>query len=194
VNVLLNDNRMDLATAIWKQVFNPEALLHDGNFAAKPLQTAFGWRIGTIKGSTWRIEEPGREQPERSLHLRFNHLENIDFQHISQVVPLEGGREYRLKGQWKSEALTTDQRPFVEVAGYKCQAPVVRTEMIAPSQPWQEFVLAFTVPDGCRAMVARVRRPPSRQIDNQLGGELWLTRLAILSTVISIMPLVEGSR
>ena len=49
----------------------------------------------------------------------------------------------------------------------------------------------FTVPADCHAMMVRVRRTASLQIDNQLGGELWLADLGIASTTIAIAPLEE---
>ena len=191
VELLLREDKVEQAGAVWRQVFGPEPLLHDGSFADKPLQTAFGWRMGKVQGSSWRVAKGEGDEPTRALRLQFNHLENIDFRHVSQIVPLTGGRAYRLKGQWKSLSLTTDQRPFVEVLGHKCKAEPARSEMIEPSQPWRTFSLDFTVPADCHAMMVRVRRTASLQIDNQLGGELWLADLGIASTTIAIAPLEE---
>ena len=191
VELLLREDKVEQAGAVWRQVFGPEPLLHDGSFADKPLQKAFGWRMGKVQGSSWRVAKGEGDEPARALRLQFNHLENIDFRHVSQIVPLTGGRAYRLKGQWKSLSLTTDQRPFVEVLGHKCKAEPARSEMIEPSQPWRTFSLDFTVPADCHAMMVRVRRTASLQIDNQLGGELWLADLGIASTTIAIAPLEE---
>ena len=191
VELLLREDKVEQAGAVWRQVFGPEPLLHDGSFADKPLQKAFGWRMGKVQGSSWRVAKGEGDEPTRALRLQFNHLENIDFRHVSQIVPLTGGRAYRLKGQWKSLSLTTDQRPFVEVLGHKCKAEPARSEMIEPSQPWRTFSLDFTVPADCHAMMVRVRRTASLQIDNQLGGELWLADLGIASTTIAIAPLEE---
>lgn len=194
VELLLREDRLEQAGSVWRQVFSPEPLLYDGSFAEKPLQTAFGWRIGKVQGSTWRVEKGEKDEPARFLRLQFNSLENIDYRHLSQIVPLQGGQAYRLKGQWKGLSLTTDQRPFIEVIGHKCKAPAARTEMIEPSQPWREFNLNFTVPEECQAMVVRVRRTASLQIDNQLGGELWLADLGITTSTINITPLAEVTR
>ena len=63
--------------------------------------------------------------------------------------------------------------------------------MIEPSQPWRTFSLDFTVPADCHAMTVQVRRKASLQIDNQLGGELWLADLGLAPTTIAIGPLEE---
>ena len=191
VELLLREDKVEQAGAVWRQVFGPEPLLHDGSFADKPLQQAFGWRMGKVQGSSWRVAKGEGDEPARALRLQFNHLENIDFRHVSQIVPLTGGRAYRLTGQWKSLSLTTDQRPYLEVLGYKCTAEPARTEMIEPSQPWRTFSLDFTVPADCHTMMVQVRRTASLQIDNQLGGELWLAELGLTPTTIAIAPLKE---
>ena len=54
VELLLREDKMEQAGAVWRQVFGPEPLLHDGSFADKPLNTAFGWRLGKVQGSSWR--------------------------------------------------------------------------------------------------------------------------------------------
>ena len=46
VELLLREDRVESAGAVWRQVFGPEPLLHDGSFADKPMQKAFGWRMG----------------------------------------------------------------------------------------------------------------------------------------------------
>ena len=73
----------------------------------------------------------------------------------------------------------------------ECEAEPVRTEMIEPSQPWRTFSLDFTVPADCHTMMVQVRRTASLQIDNQLGGELWLAELGLTPTTIAIAPLKE---
>jgi len=193
LEMLITMDRLPLATDIWRQFFNSNTLFSDGAFVDEPLQSAFGWRIGKVKGAVWQIEKKTKDQPFRALHIHFNQQENLNFHHAYQVVPLTGGMEYRLRGQWKSKALTTDQRPFVEVYGYKCKAPQVKTEMVADDQPWGSFDLLFRVPEECKAMVVRIRRNLSQQIDNQLGGDLWLTNFEISamgtpSTIIEVEP------
>ncbi len=192
LGMLIIKDRLPLAADIWRQFFNPRAFFFNGSFAEKPLQSVFGWRIGKMPGGTWKIEKKMREHPPTALHLHFNQQENLNLYHAYQIVPLTGGMEYRLRGKWKSIHLTTDQRPYIEVYGYKCKAPRQKTEMIAESRPWDDFELLFNVPKECHTMVVRIRRNPSNHIDNQLGGDLWLTDFAI-SALSSPSPVAEGT-
>ncbi len=104
------------------------------------------------------------------------------YSHLSQIVPLEPGKKYLLKGQVKTDKLTTDQRPFLEVVGFQCAMPQARTRILAESQPWTAFSLPFDVSEECRAVQVRVRREPSDRLDNLLAGDLWLKDMAIEDT------------
>lgn len=179
LNALIVDKKISVAVPIWKKYFNSQFLFYDGSFQEEPMNTAFGWRAGKPKGSTWRIEaDKGNEKP-RAMRLHFSGTENIAFSHLSQIVPLEAAKIYSLSGWLKTEKLTTDQRPFVEVVGYQCTIPPTKTEIVAKSQPWTPFTLIINVPENCEAVQVRVRRVSSNHLDNLLAGDLWLRDLEI---------------
>ncbi len=75
--------------------------------------------------------------------------------------------------------MTTDQRPYLEVYGYKCTMQNTRTDMVASNQDWQQYQIDFAVPEDCAAIVVRLRRNESLQIDSKLAGQLWLKNIAI---------------
>jgi hypothetical protein len=187
---LIQDGRLAEAVPIWRRYFNGESLLYNGNFGQEPSNTAFDWRVGKPKGSTWRIETSGGRDGQ-AMRLHFSGTENIRYSHLSQIVPLAPGKKYLLNGQIKTDRLTTDQRPFLEVAGFQCTMPQARTRVMAESQPWTAFSLTFDVPEGCRAVQVRVRREPSDRLDNLLAGDLWLKDMAIEAIGdISVPPVV----
>ena len=176
LNLLIGADRANLAAEIWQATLGGEKLLYNGDFISPPLQTAFGWRIGRHAAFSWQMEQ---SDSLPTLRFLFNGQENIAFRHLWQLVPLAGNQEYLLQGQWKSTALTTNQRPFFEVYGHRCEATRVQTEMVAVDQPWQPFALRFHVPHDCEAMVVRLRRNASHHIDNRLSGDLWVAELSI---------------
>ncbi len=182
LNALIQSDKLTQAAAIWKMYFNDGSLLYNGSFQQEPTHTAFDWRVGKPKGSTWRIESSGGKENDRAMRLHFSGSENIRYHHLSQIVPIRPGRRYQLTGQIKTSNLTTDQRPFVEVIGFQCTIPQARTEIVAERQPWTAFALPFAVTEDCQAIQVRVRREPSTHLDNLLAGDLWLKGLAIEET------------
>ncbi len=179
---LIGHGEMAMATKIWKKYFNTNLLLHDGSFQEEPLNTAFGWRVGKPKGSNWRIEQSTGKDRFQAIRLHFSGTENIAYSHLSQIVPLEPARKYQLTGRLKTAKLTTDQRPYLEVVGYKCTIPQARSEMMDETRAWTSFTLSFSVSEDCRAVLLRLRRDPSKRLDNLLAGDLWLRDLEIHDT------------
>ena len=182
LNALIQGGKMAQAAAIWKMYFNDGSLLNNGNFQKEPTHTAFDWRVGKPKGSTWRIESFGGKENFRAMRLHFSGTENIRYHHLSQIVPIRPGRKYQLTGQIRTSNLTTDQRPYLEVIGFQCTMPPARSEVVAERQPWTAFALPFAVAEDCQAVQVRVRREPSTRLDNLLAGDLWLRDLAIEET------------
>jgi hypothetical protein len=46
--------------------------------------------------------------------------------------------------------------------------------MIRGTNIWKKEELVFTTPEGCEAVVVRLRRNPSRRLDAKIEGDLWL--------------------
>lgn len=179
LNALILDHKIAAAIPIWRKYFNADSWLYDGGFQEEPLNTAFGWRVGKPKGSTWRIEQNKGVEKFQAMRLHFSGTENISYSHLSQIMPLVSARSYSFSGWLKTADLTTDQRPYLEIVGYQCTMPPATTEIMAKDQPWTPFTLVFNVPEECAAVEMRVRRLPSKHLDNLLAGDLWLRDLQV---------------
>ena len=179
LDMLMSAGELSQAATIWRTHFNPEHLFYNGDFSKKIMQRAFGWRIGKDKGFSMRLIPDHRESDSNSAEFHFKGWDNIHFHHLTQVVPLQGGKRYRLSAEMRSKKLTTDQRPYIEVYGYKCDAPRTNSEMVLAEQDWTSHFLEFDVPWTCSAMVVRLRRAESLHLDNKLSGKLWVRNIAI---------------
>ena len=156
--------------------------VYDSGFLEEPMQGAFGWRIAKLRGCRWSIE-PAQQAPFQgnALHLHFTREANIQYWHSSQIIPVAKGGTYRVQGYWRSQQLSTDQRPFLELLPYACGGAAVRTEKVAPDTDWHRFQLELQAPAECQALLLRIRRLASIQIDNRLGGDFWLAQLQLSS-------------
>ncbi len=174
INRLINNREIEFAAGIWKKFYPANQLLYNGNFSAAPLQSGFGWRIGKAAGSTSQVNTL-----DGWLVIRFDGTRNLNFYHVRQIVAVSPGHSYRLSGTMQSSGLSTEQRPFVEVAGLQCSMPAARSTMAEENQDWTSFQIEFTVPQTCRAVQVRLRRRKSRNIDNLIHGELRLKDLQL---------------
>ncbi|NTW88063.1 MAG: hypothetical protein HGB26_02835 [Desulfobulbaceae bacterium] len=180
LDMLLQVNEVQEATTIWRKYFNFETIFYNGDFSQPFLEQAFGWRTGKKQNFDQLFEKNPEGGLARILQYRFKGWENIDFKHLSQIVPLKNGKTYILTAEMKSQKMTTDQRPFLEISGYKCQTPVANSEMVAPDQDWTQHQVVIYVPGDCGAIVVTLRRKESIHIDNKLAGQLWLRNFAIV--------------
>ena len=179
LDMLLRTGEVREAGNIWRKHFNTETILYNGDFSKKFLRRAFAWRVKKDKGFAQRLDQKAGDDSIRSIHYRFKGWENLNFHHLYQIVPVDGRKKYKLTAEFKSQKLTTDQRPFLEVYGYKCKMPYAQSEMVQPDQDWMQHEVVFGVPEECAAAVIRLRRKESHHIDNKLAGKVWLRNLAI---------------
>jgi tetratricopeptide (TPR) repeat protein len=182
LEMLLRNGKIDEAGNIWRKYINPDSLVYNGDFSKPCMQQAFGWHCGKDQAFEKRFEETGGNIEGRSLHYRFKGWDNLIFKQLYQVVPLAGAKKFRFTAEVKTQKLTTDQRPFFQIYGYKCKIQNNWTEMgemVGPNQDWKLYQIDFEVPVDCAAVVIRLKRKESLQIDNKLSGQLWLKNINI---------------
>jgi len=182
LDMLLRVGKVQEAADIWRKYFNPERIFFNGDFSQLFLEQAFGWRTGKKKNFDQLFVKNPNGGSTKFIHYRFKGWENINFSHLSQIVPLASGKTYTLTAEMKSQKMTTNQRPFLEVSGYKCKAAVASSEMVAPDQDWTRHEVVVNVPEECSAVVVRLRRKESKHIDNKLAGQLWLRNFVVTET------------
>jgi hypothetical protein len=109
-----------------------------------------------------------------ALRVSFSGRENISFQHFYQIFPADPETKYRLTYSWKSQGITTDQGPFIEVFGFDKEGLYKAGPMITGTQGWRQVSLEFDMPENSRAAIVRLSRRPSNRFDSKITGTLWL--------------------
>jgi hypothetical protein len=183
---LIDTGRLSAAKAVWSEYRARQkaaggntgllagGFLCDGGFEERPLGSAFGWRFARNEDVVVerRVESPF--SGTYSLRLQFTGSKNVAFSHVSQIVPVEPGRSYRLRFARKSRNLTTDQGVYLAVNGFKCEGPAVKTQPVSGTGPWEEEWLELAVPKACEAIMVQVRRNASLMFDSKISGDYWL--------------------
>lgn len=174
-NFLLANNRMKEAEEVWKSYTGrPVFGIYDGGFERKPLNMAFGWRVLPHQDV---ILERTLEAPYKGgfcMHFRFLGVSDMDYHHFFQVVPVKGGRTYRLHFVRKCRNLVASQGVFVEVTGFRCSGLMAQSQEVKGSDTWSREELIFTAPLECEAVIVQVRRKKSPAGDDKISGDYWL--------------------
>jgi len=196
---LLDKKHVSEAKVIWRQYGGVDGMTN-GGFENQITRSGFDWRFGSDKEGNWTIKRVDREAYEGryALRISFNGRKNVSFQDAFQIVPVIPLKRYRLIYAWKSQGISTDQGPFVEIVGYDRGGFYQSGPMILETRGWQEQTIGFRPPEGCQAVIVRVRRRPSRRFGSKIQGILWLDdfRLEALSTEVdqTSLPVLSSAR
>lgn len=142
----------------------------------------FDWRFSR-RGSGWKIERVAGIAREggHSLSVAFDGKQNVSFAHLSRILPVKPGVSFLLTYWWKGKDLSTDQGPFFEVYGHDAKGLYAKGPMLSGTQDWEKVSIEFTAPEGCHAVVVRLRRLPSRKLDNLMGGTVWVDDFELIA-------------
>ena len=153
----------------WGRLTNP-------GFESDITNGPFDWHFSDGGDPGWKIKRVAGTAGAGgySLSITFDGKKNGSFAHLRQIVPVEPGKTYRLTAWWKGEELSTDQGPLLEVYGYDAKGLHVKGPMLTGTRDWEKVTLEFTAPEGCHAVVLRLRRYPSRKLDSKIKGTIWL--------------------
>lgn len=195
VDALLREEAIDRAVTIWRE--------HDPDFVRFGVPNAhFTLHLNSERGLGWRILEVegvriGRDteifhSPPASLQTAFAGQENINLTSPSVLIPVEGGKSYRLSGFWRGQGLTTRSRPYLLLQSVRGG---LRAEQAVPGGQfdWTEWRFEFSVPSEVNLIRLALRRDETVAFDRNIGGRLWLDSLHLeaLSEVARIDP-AEG--
>jgi len=116
----------------------------------------------------------------RSLCVRFDGKHNLAFGHVAQYAAVEPDTAYRLTAWVRTEGITTDSGPRIGVYDPLDRAALsAETGNLTGTAAWQEQTLEFRTPPETRIVIVQVVRPPSRKLDNQIAGTLWLDDVSL---------------
>ena len=172
---LLGQKRIAESISVWREYLPLDGMVNAG-FENVVSQRGFDWRYWGDKEDNWTIARVNQEalEGDHSLRISFAGRENISFQNLYQIIPVTPDQHHQLRYAWKSDNISTDQGPFIEIVGYDHNGIFQAGPMMTGTHGWQEESIEFRTPVGCRAALVRVRRKPSHRFDSKIKGSLYL--------------------
>jgi tetratricopeptide (TPR) repeat protein len=192
-DALLQARRVDALEAVWADLGRHDpARVHaadganritNGGFEDAALNGGFDWRIVPIDGAEAEVDTETVHGGSRSLWVHFDGKHNLDFGHVAQYAAVEPDTAYRLTAWVRTEGITTDSGPRIGVFDpFDRVALSAETDNLTGTAPWQEQTLEFRTPAETRVVIVQVVRTPSRKLDNQIAGTLWLDDVSLTPT------------
>ncbi|HXG31370.1 MAG TPA: carbohydrate binding domain-containing protein [Thermodesulfobacteriota bacterium] len=176
MDFLIARDESSMALSIWTDMFGrgkDNSLVWNGGFESDPMGT-FDWKIKDVDGVKVTFDSGQRFEGNYSLKLRFDGEHNVDFYHISQIVPVEPDTDYILTSYVATMKITTKNGIGWEVFCYPRINMTKSTDPVVETTGWRRVELSFHTPSDCRAVVIRLRRYKSNRIDKYISGTAWV--------------------
>jgi hypothetical protein len=151
-------------------------LISNGEFEDELLNMGFDWRIVPVEGVYAGPDTSTYHSPSRALLVQFPGKQNLQYQHVYQYVKVSPGQSYRLQAFMKTEDITTDSGPRLQVYdAYNAAALNKLTDdLTGTSDGWTSLLLDFATGPKTELIVVRLVRLPSKKFDNLISGKVWL--------------------
>ena len=187
---LLDNGQSAAAREAWLELANGNEL-HDSEFESggnavwngdfeHPLQgRPQGWTLG--RSDHFRAKLVRNEGVDGSTALRIEFLgkENLSFAAVSQNLVVEPGMKYQLTAQVRAEEISTDEGLFLELLEKSSGRVLFSTDPVRGTQDWKEELGVIQISDTEEGLVFRLRRRPSRMLDNKIRGKIWLDKVSL---------------
>ncbi len=192
VDDLIDAHRTEEAYQVWsdlrrkgfiKATFmeTPKNLLINGDFEEDLLNMGFDWRVAAVAGAFVRLDQTTFHSASHAILIQFSGKENVDYRQVYQYVRVEPRRSYRLRGFLKTEGITTDSGPRLEVQDAYDPAALDKSSegLVGSTTGWVPLILDFATGPKTDLIIVRIARPPSLKLDNLIAGRVWVDDLSL---------------
>jgi len=151
-------------------------LIANGDFEDELLNFGFAWRVNPIEGIYAGLDTSNYHSPSHSMLVQFSGKDNVDYGSVFQYVKATPGQAYHLKAVMRTEGITTDSGPRLEVLDAYNPAALdqLTDDLTGSTDAWTPLLLDFVAGPKTELLLVRLRRVPSRKLDNLISGKVWL--------------------
>lgn len=183
IDYLIRRGESSKALAIWRGLFHKrddQHLVWNGGFEEKPIGRGFDWRVRKVEEVKIDFDSKKFFAGKRSLRLTFSGEHNVNFAHISQVVPVDPDSHYLLTSFIATDEITTRNGVSWEVYCYPKGNMRKSTDPITGTNGWRKIGLNFHTPSDCNSVVIRIRRFKSNKLDRYISGTAWIDEVKLI--------------
>jgi hypothetical protein len=187
IDFLISQNEFNDAMEVWKARLQEEGLsvstdgnlITNGSFEKQEiLGGGFDWKITDVKGAKVAFDRSVAFEGKSSIRIIFDGKENVDFDHIHQIVPLKPNTDYSLKACLRTKEVTTKSGPKIEVYGIGSSFRA-SSESVVGDNSWKEVTVIFRTTPQSQAGIVGVRREKTDKFDRLISGTVWIDNVRL---------------
>jgi hypothetical protein len=197
MDALIGAHHPDQAYKIWstlraKGIIPPtyestaQNLVENGDFEQPLLGVGFDWRILQGGGIYEGLDSSVYHSASHSLIIQFPGTDNFDFHNVYQFVVVLPEHHYRLFAYMKTEGITTDSGPRMEVRDVYNPAGFDKFSdaLTGTSSGWEPLSIDFKTPAKTRLIAVTVARLASEEFKNKIAGRVWVDDVTLTPEVL----------
>jgi len=156
-------------------------LITNGDFAFPLLNGGLDWRVLSVEGVAVSEDPSVGVSGSKSLRIDFNGMQNLDYTHVLQYVPVTSNTAYTFSAYMRTQGITTYSGPRFEVLdAYDPSKLFLSTENVTGTSDWAAHQIEFRTSTDTHMLIVKVARPISHKFDNRLAGTVWIARVTLL--------------
>lgn len=154
----------------------PQNLVENGDFENPLLGMGFDWRVAPVGGVYVGLDDSTFHSPAKSLMVQFSSKQNFDYHNVYQYVPVEPNTRYRLTAYLKTDGITTDSGPRMEVRDAYNPALLDKytDQVTGTTGSWTQVSVVFRTSPKTGLITINVARIASQEFINQISGRFWV--------------------
>ncbi|HEV2178175.1 MAG TPA: tetratricopeptide repeat protein [Terriglobia bacterium] len=154
----------------------PQNLVINGDFEDGLLNMGFDWRIYAAAGVDVSLDRTTFHSGAHSLLLRFPGNQNPYYGSTFQMVRVEPDHLYHLRAFMKTEGITTDSGPRIEVRDYydPRALDLFSASLLGTTPGWSQIDMDVKTGPKTELVGISVSRLPSEKIDSLIAGKVWV--------------------
>lgn len=155
-------------------------LIYNGDFENGTVNSVMDWRYGPVPFLSVSFIEPGAYHGNRCMRMDFTVGRNADYVGPSQFVPVDPGQEYLLQAYVRTQDITSDSGPRMQVVDPMCSACLnVLSDTTVGTTTWHPITLKFLTEPNTHLILFTVFRPRSRSFPNEITGSFWMDSISL---------------
>ena len=187
LDLLLERGEGHTARRLWAAMApitgRPEAsdLVWNGGFEqGQLLGWGFDWQVRRVWGVEVRLDASQAASGRQSLRLAFNAFPTLDFDGVSQLVPVEEGRSYRLSARVRAQDFVTRSGLKLQVLAHDRDEVLAETAPVSgTTEGWVPLEAEVEVPPDVTLVRIRFRRERAPGPEGNLGGKVWVDDVSL---------------
>jgi hypothetical protein len=191
LDILLNAHEPEEAFRDWLDLqkrgliapaSEPGNLVYDGDFETEVANFGFGWRFFPPPGVYIGLDSTTFHSGGHSVLIRFPGKGNYLFRNVLEDVKVNPGETYRVRAFMKTDGITTDSGPRLEVVDPydPKRLDVFSDQLLGTNAAWTLLSLNFTTKPETSLVNLCIARLPSEKLDNLIAGRVWVDDVSLM--------------